>query len=385
MAESLLIGKGQRPLHLLPHLANRHGLIAGATGTGKTVSLRVMAEQFSRIGVPVFMADVKGDLSGMAQAGEASDRIRQRIEKLEIADWKGESFPVTFWDVFGEQGHPVRATVSDMGPMLLARLLNLNETQSGVLTLVFKYADDHGLLLLDLKDLRATLQHVSDNSRQIRAAYGNVSAASVGAIQRALLELEQQGADQLFGEPALDIDDLMQTDRDGRGLINILVADKLLHTPKIYATLLLWLISELFERMPEVGDPEKPKVVFFFDEAHLLFDDAPKALLDKIEQLVRLIRSKGVGIYFVTRVRRMYPRACWVSSATACNMRCGHSRRRTRRPCERRRRPFARTAISMSRRQSPNSELARRWCPASTRTALLSRWSAHWSCLRTAG
>ena len=301
MAESLLIGKGQRPLHLLPHLANRHGLIAGATGTGKTVSLRVMAEQFSRIGVPVFMADVKGDLSGMAQAGEASDRIRQRIEKLEIADWKGESFPVTFWDVFGEQGHPVRATVSDMGPMLLARLLNLNETQSGVLTLVFKYADDHGLLLLDLKDLRATLQHVSDNSRQIRAEYGNVSAASVGAIQRALLELEQQGADQLFGEPALDIDDLMQTDRDGRGLINILVADKLLHTPKIYATLLLWLISELFERMPEVGDPEKPKVVFFFDEAHLLFDDAPKALLDKIEQLVRLIRSKGVGIYFVTQ------------------------------------------------------------------------------------
>lgn len=301
MAESLLIGKGQRPLNLLANLANRHGLIAGATGTGKTVSLRVMAEQFSRIGVPVFMADVKGDLSGMAQAGEASDRIKQRIEKLELADWKGEGFPVTFWDVFGEQGHPVRATISDMGPMLLGRLLNLNETQSGVLTLVFKYADDNGLLLLDLKDLRATLQHVSDNSKQIKAQYGNVSAASVGAIQRALLELEQQGAEQLFGEPALDIDDLMQTDRDGRGVINILVADKLLHTPKIYATLLLWLISELFERLPEVGDPEKPKVVFFFDEAHLLFDDAPKALLDKIEQLVRLIRSKGVGIYFVTQ------------------------------------------------------------------------------------
>jgi len=287
-------------LALLPGLANRHGLIAGATGTGKTVTLQVLAERFSSIGVPVFMADVKGDLSGMAAAGTASEKMKKRLEMLGVAEPAWSAFPVTFWDVYGEQGHPVRATVSDMGPLLLARMLDLNDTQEGVLTLVFKVADDNGLALLDLKDLRAMLEFVGENAKDFRTGYGNVSAASIGAIQRGLLGLEHQGADRFFGEPMLDIADLMQTVR-GKGVINILAADTLLNSPKLYATFLLWMLAELFEQLPEVGDPEKPKLVFFFDEAHLLFDDAPKALLDKIEQVVRLIRSKGVGVYFVTQ------------------------------------------------------------------------------------
>jgi hypothetical protein len=282
-------------------MANRHGLIAGATGTGKTVTLRVIAESFSRIGVPVFMADVKGDVSGIAAPGQENPKISERVALLGIQDFRFAGYPVTFWDLYGSQGHPVRTTISEMGPLLLARLLDLNETQAGVLNLVFKVADDNGMLLLDLKDLRAMLQHVGDNAAQFKTKYGNVSPASIGAIQRALLQLEGQDAERFFGEPALDLDDLMQTDGSGRGVINILAADKLIHAPQLYATFLLWLLSELFERLPEVGDPDKPKLVFFFDEAHLLFNDAPNVLLEKIEQVIRLIRSKGVGVYFVTQ------------------------------------------------------------------------------------
>src|SRR5882672_5059574 len=300
MPEPLLVAKSQAELFLLPQLANRHGLIAGATGTGKTVTLQRIAEGLSRIGVPVFMADVKGDLAGLSQPGEAKGKIKERLDSLKL-DITFEACPVVFWDAFGQQGHPVRATISEMGPLLLARMLGLNETQAGVLTLAFKIADDNKLLLLDLKDLRALLQHVGDHARQFTTQYGNISAASIGAIQRGLLTIEQQGGDKFFAEPALNLDDLMQTDAKGRGVINILAADKLMTSPKLYATLLLWLLSELFERLPEVGDPEKPKLVFFFDEAHLLFNDAPKILLEKIEQVIRLIRSKGVGVYFVTQ------------------------------------------------------------------------------------
>jgi DNA helicase HerA-like ATPase len=301
MAEPLLIARtAQSDVVLLPALANRHGCITGATGTGKTVTLQVMAENFSRIGVPVFMADVKGDLTGISQAGSLTQKLQARLQSLGLPEPQWGGCPVTLWDVFGEQGHPVRATVSDMGPLLLARMLDLNDTQTGVLTLTFKIADEQGLLLLDLKDLRAMLQHVADNAAAIRTAYGNVSPASVGAIQRGLLALEQQGAERFFGEPMLDIDDLMQT-VGGRGVVNILAADKLMQAPKLYGTMLLWLLAELYENLPEVGDLEKPKFVFFFDEAHLLFDDAPAALLERIEQVVRLIRSKGVGVYFVTQ------------------------------------------------------------------------------------
>ncbi len=296
----LLIAKTDKFLGLLPRMANRHGLIAGATGTGKTVTLRVLAEHFSRIGVPVFMADVKGDLSGMALAGGDHPKVMERVDTLSLADFEPQGLPVVFWDLFGEQGHPVRTTVSEMGPLLLARLLDLNPTQTGILTLVFKVADDQGMLLLDLKDLQAMIRYVGDNAKEFRTTYGNISPASIGAIQRSLLTLEHQGAETFFGEPALNLEDLMQVDR-GHGVINILAADKLIQTPKIYATFLLWLISELFEQLPEVGDPNKPRIVFFFDEAHLLFDDPPEALLDKIEQVVRLIRSKGVGIYFVSQ------------------------------------------------------------------------------------
>jgi DNA helicase HerA-like ATPase len=301
MGQGLVIAKGNQDQLLLPHMANRHGLIAGATGTGKTVTLRVIAENFSRIGVPVFMADVKGDLSGIARPGLDNPKIDERVKKLAINGFEFAGYPTVFWDLFGDQGHPVRTTISDMGPLLMSRLLNLNETQSGVLTMLFKIADDNGLLLLDLKDLRAMLQYVGDNAAQFTTQYGNVSAASVGAIQRGLLSLAEQGGDKFFGEPALDLEDLMQTDGDGRGVVNILTADKLITAPKLYATFLLWLLSELFERLPEVGDPEKPKLVFFFDEAHLLFNDAPNVLLEKIEQVIRLIRSKGVGVYFVTQ------------------------------------------------------------------------------------
>jgi uncharacterized protein len=301
MSEPLLIAKNDHTeIYLLPQMANRHGLITGATGTGKTVTLQVLAEHFSSIGVPCFMSDVKGDLSGISRAGGGNAKVDARVAQLGLDDFSHCDFPVTFWDVWGEQGHPVRATVSDMGPLLLSRLLNLNDTQAGVLHLVFKIADDNGLLLLDMKDLRSMLQFVGDNARSFTTEYGNVSAASIGAIQRGLLALESQGGDHLFGEPMLDIDDLMQTD-DGRGVVNILAADKLMTAPKVYSTLLLWLLSELFENLPEAGDLDKPKLVFFFDEAHLLFDDAPPALVDKIELVVRLIRSKGVGVFFVTQ------------------------------------------------------------------------------------
>jgi len=300
MTEPLLIAKGKNPLYLLPRMANRHGLIAGATGTGKTVTLQSLAEQFSRIGVPVFMADVKGDLSGMSRAGGGNAKVEARVAELGL-DLKYEASSVVFWDVFGKKGHPVRATVSDMGPLLLSRMLNLNEIQAGVLTAVFKIADDQGMLLLDLKDLRAMLQFAAENASKFTSEYGNMSTASVGAIQRGLLQLEHEGGELLFGEPMLNLDDLMQTDAKGRGVINILAADTLYNSPRAYATLLLWLLSELFENLPEVGDLDKPKLVFFFDEAHLLFTDAPDALLSKIEQVVRLIRSKGVGIYFVSQ------------------------------------------------------------------------------------
>ncbi len=301
MSEPLVIAmSGKNELAMLPALANRHGCITGATGTGKTVSLQKLAECFSRIGVPVFMADVKGDLTGISQAGKLSDKMKARLEEHKLPEPQWGACPVTLWDVWGEQGHPVRATVSDMGPLLLARLLNLNETQEGVLALTFKIADDNSLLLLDLKDLRAMLQFVGDNAAKFKNEYGNVSSASIGSIQRGLLQIEQQGGERFFGEPMLDIADLMQT-VDGKGVINILAADKLMSNPRLYSTFLLWLLSELFENLPEVGDRDKPKLVFFFDEAHLLFSEAPPAVIEKVEQVVRLIRSKGVGVYFVTQ------------------------------------------------------------------------------------
>jgi DNA helicase HerA-like ATPase len=302
MSQPILIARNHElSSFILPKMANRHGLIAGATGTGKTVTLQTLAEGFSKIGVPVFMADVKGDLSGMSQAGGGNSKIEARIQQLALTDFSYANSPVTFWDVFGEKGHPVRTTIAEMGPLLLGRLLNLNEVQSGVLNAIFKIADDKGWLLLDLKDLRAMMQFVTENAAEYQAQYGNISAASAGAVQRALLQLETEGADRLFGEPGLNLDDLMQTDSQGRGVINILASDKLFNSPRIYATLLLWLLSELFEKLPEAGDLEKPKLVFFFDEAHLLFNDAPTALMEKIEQVVRLIRSKGVGVYFVSQ------------------------------------------------------------------------------------
>jgi DNA double-strand break repair helicase HerA and related ATPase len=301
MTEPLLVARNATTdLVLLPQMANRHGLITGATGTGKTVTLQTLAEHFSSIGVPCFMSDVKGDLSGVSQPGGGNAKVAERIESLALEGFAYQGFPVTLWDPFGTSGHPVRATVSDMGPLLLGRMLDLNDTQNGVLNLVFKVADDNGMLLLDLKDLRAMLAFVGENARQFTTDYGNVSSASIGAIQRGLLTLESQGGEQIFGEPMLNIADLIQTDR-GHGVINILSADKLMQSPKLYATLLLWLLSELFENLPEAGDLDKPKLVFFFDEAHLLFNDAPDALVEKIEQVVRLIRSKGVGVYFVTQ------------------------------------------------------------------------------------
>jgi len=298
---SLVIAKGQSDIAIIPKMANRHGLIAGATGTGKTVTLRTLAEQFSSIGVPVFMSDVKGDLSGLPFPGGENPKVNERIDQLGLKGFAFEGYPVVFWDVFGEQGHPVRTTVSEMGPLLLSRILMLNDVQSGVLNLVFRIADDNGLLLLDLKDLRSMVQYVGDQAALFKTQYGNISPASIGAIQRSLLVLEEQGGDRFFGEPALSLEDFMQTDAKGRGHINIFTADKLMQNPKLYATMLLWMLSELFEQLPEVGDPDKPGLVFFFDEAHLLFDDAPRVLVDKIEQVVRLIRSKGVGVYFITQ------------------------------------------------------------------------------------
>ena len=301
MADPILIAQhGDTQCFILPGLANRHGLITGATGTGKTVTLQKLAESFSGIGVPVFMADVKGDLTGISQPGSIQGKLADILKERGLPSPTPVACPVTLWDVFGQQGHPVRATISDMGPLLLGRMLDLNDTQAGVLNLVFKIADDNGLLLLDLKDLRAMLQHVGDNAKQFTTQYGNVSTASVGAIQRGLMQLESQGADKFFGEPMLNLDDMMQS-VGGKGVINILAADKLMSAPRLYASFLLWLLSDLYERLPEVGDPEKPKFAFFFDEAHLLFADAPKVLLERIELVVRLVRSKGVGVYFVTQ------------------------------------------------------------------------------------
>ena len=301
MADPLLIAQ-RDPIQtaILPALANRHGLITGATGTGKTVTLQKMAESFSAIGIPVFAADIKGDLSGVGKPGRIEGKIAEVLAGRGIDIPKPHACPVTFWDVFGKQGHPVRATISDMGPLLLARMLDLNETQSGILNIAFKIADDEGMLLLDLKDLRAMLQHVGDHAAEYKTEYGNISKASVGAIQRGLLQLQTQGAEQFFGEPALDLDDMMQT-VDGQGVVNVLAADKLLTSPRLYTTFLLWLLSDLYERLPEIGDPEQPRFVFFFDEAHLLFKGAPKVLLERIELVVRLVRSKGVGVYFCTQ------------------------------------------------------------------------------------
>ncbi|MDT0852424.1 DUF853 domain-containing protein [Escherichia coli] len=302
MSEPLLIARTpDTELFLLPGMANRHGLITGATGTGKTVTLQKLAESLSEIGVPVFMADVKGDLTGIAQSGKASEKLLARLKNIGVNDWQPHANPVVVWDIFGEKGHPVRATVSDLGPLLLARLLNLNDVQSGVLDIIFRIADDQGLLLLDFKDLRAITQYIGDNAKSFQNQYGNISSASVGAIQRGLLSLEQQGAAHFFGEPMLDIKDWMRNDANGKGVINILSAEKLYQMPKLYAASLLWMLSELYEQLPEAGDLEKPKLVFFFDEAHLLFNDAPQVLLDKIEQVIRLIRSKGVGVWFVSQ------------------------------------------------------------------------------------
>lgn len=298
--KAIFIGKGEQPAFLTLALANRHGLVTGATGTGKTVTLQVMAEGFARAGVPVFAADIKGDLSGISEMGEAKDFILSRAKDMGL-DFKPDQFSTVFWDVFGEQGHPVRATVSEMGPLLLSRMMDLNDVQEGVINIAFRVADEQGLLLLDMKDLRAILSYIAEHADELTTQYGNVSKQTVGTIQRQLLVLENQGADKFFGEPALQLKDFMRTDANGRGIVNILVADKLMQSPKLYATFLLWMLSELFEEMPEVGDPLQPKLVFFFDEAHLLFNDAPKALMDKIEQVVRLIRSKGVGVYFVTQ------------------------------------------------------------------------------------
>ena len=301
MANPIRIAKTDVFQYILPKMANRHGLIAGATGTGKTVTLQSLAEGFSALGVPVFMADVKGDLAGMSQAGGGNPKVDARVAQLGLTDFKPQASPVTFWDIFGKKGHPVRTTIAEMGPLLLARMLNLNDVQGGVINSIFKIADDKGWLLLDLKDLRAMAQHAAEHAAEYQTNYGNISAASVGALQRALLQVEAEGGDLLFGEPALNLDDLMQTDAQGRGVINILASDQLFNSPRVYATLLLWLLSELFEKLPEVGDLEKPKLVFFFDEAHLLFTDAPPVLMQKIEQVIRLVRSKGVGVYFVSQ------------------------------------------------------------------------------------
>ncbi len=301
MADPIFLGLGESPVYLLPKYANRHGLVTGATGTGKTVTLQVLAEAFSCRGVPVFLADIKGDLTGICQQGGGNAKLEERAAQIGLSPYEYSGFPVIWWDLFGEKGHPIRSTVSEMGPLLLSRLLNLNDVQEGVVNIAFKYADDNGLLLLDLKDLRALMTHVAENAQQIQREYGNVSSTSVGAVQRSLLVLEQQGGEMFFGEPALDLYDFQRVAPDGRGFINILAADKLMNNPRLYSTFLLWLLSELFETMPEVGDLAQPKLVFFFDEAHLLFNDAPKALVEKIEQVVRLIRSKGVGVYFVTQ------------------------------------------------------------------------------------
>ncbi len=372
MADPILIAKrGATECVLLPEMANRHGLITGATGTGKTVTLQTLAESFSRIGVPVFMADVKGDLTGITQPGTIGSKLAALLKERGIEAPPSAACPATLWDVFADdkaaQGRPVRATVSDMGPLLLARMLSLNETQQGVLQLVFKIADDNGLLLLDLKDLRAMRQHVGDNASEFTTGYGNVSAASVGAIQRGLLQVDAQGGDRFFGEPMLNIADFLQTEND-RGVVNILAADRLLISPRLYATFLLWMLSELFEHLPEVGDLDKPKLVFLFDEAHLLFNEAPKVLVERIELVVRLVRSKGVGVYFVTQNPLDIPDTVLAQLGNRVQHALRAFTPRDQKGREGgRRHPCARTPASTSRPRSPNSRSARRWSACSTR------------------
>ncbi len=369
MADPILIAKGETELFLLPRMTNRHGLIAGATGTGKTVTLQRLAEGLSRIGVPVFVADIKGDLSGISQPGTDKPKIKERVEMLGLKVFAYSECPAEFWDVFGEQGHPVRATTASLGPLLLSRLLNLNDTQSGVLQIAFKVAADESLPLEDLKDLRALLAHVAENANKYKIEYGNISTASVGAIQRGLLILDQQGGDKFLGKPALDLMDLIKTDKFGRGVVNIFVADRLMSSPTLYSSFLLWMLTELFTRLPEVGDLDKPKLVFFFDEAHLLFNDAPDALLEKIEQVVRLIRSKGVGIFFVTQNPVDIPDKVLGQLGN----RVQHALRAFSRAIKKRsrppRKPFVRTTISTSPRRSPSSPSAKRSCRCSTRRA----------------
>ena len=377
MPDPLRIAKSSNDLYLLPAMANRHGLVAGATGTGKTVTLQVMAENFSRIGVPVFAADVKGDLSGISQPGKDNPRLAERVKKLELGDFAFAGNPTDCWDVFAEEGHPVRSTVSEMGPLLFSRLLNLNDTQAGVLTLVFKIADDGGLLLLDLKDLQAMLQNVGDNAKQFQTQYGNISAASIGAIQRGLVTLQQQGGDKLLGEPALNLDDLMQTDSSGRGVINLLAADRLMSSPKLYATFLLWLLSELFEKLPEVGDPDKPKLVFFFDEAHLLFTDLPKVLEEKVEQVIRLIRSKGVGVYFVTQNPLDIPEVILGQLGNRVQHALRAFTPADQKSVRAQPKPFVLTPRSMWRRPLPSLPSERRSCRSWTRKGYRRRWNVH--------
>ena len=390
--EKIFIGKGDQPAWLTLALGNRHGLVTGATGTGKTVSLQVMAEGFARAGVPVFAADIKGDLSGISEVGEATDFIVKRASAMGLA-FQPDQFSTIFWDVFGEQGHPVRATVTEMGPLLLSRMLDLNDVQEGVLNVAFRVADDNGLTLIDMKDLRSLLDAIvpdagkkpgdgEDPLASIRKAaqgFGNVTKATVGTIQRQLLVLENQGATKFFGEPALTLKDFMKTDSEGRGMVNILVADKLMQSPRLYSTFLLWMLSELFEELPEVGDLPKPKLVFFFDEAHLLFTDAPKPLMDKIEQVVRLIRSKGVGVFLSRKIQSTCPTRCWPSWATVCSMRFAPSRHATRRRLRPPPRLFVPIRSSIPRGSSWSSARVRRWF-RSLKTAARQRWlSASWS------
>ena len=369
------LATGDAPVYLEPAMANRHGLIAGATGTGKTVTLKVLAESFSDMGVPVFLADIKGDLSGMVNMGVETKHIRRSIDNMHIEGFEHAAYPVRFWDVYGKQGHPVRTTITEMGPDLLARLLGLNDTQSGILRIVFRIADDKGLLLLDLKDLRSMVQYVGDNAKEFKLTYGNISSQSVGAIQRALMTLEDEGAAAFFGEPALDIADWMDWDENDRGVMNILECQELFQHPLLYATFLLWMLTELYEMLPEAGDLDKPKLAFFFDEAHLLFDGAPKALVDKVEQVVRLIAPRACPSGSSLRIPPICPTACWARSATGCSTPCGPIPPRIRRPSGPPPSPSAPTGSLTLRRPSRPSAWVRPWSPCWTGRAFPPLWS----------
>ena len=374
--DQILIGQGEHPVNLLARYGNRHGLVAGATGTGKTVSLMVLAEGFSRLGVPVFLSDVKGDVAGLALPGTPSDKIQQRVARIGMEGFAHEASPVVFWDLLGESGHPVRTTVSEIGPNLLGRILELNDIQSGVLEIVFQLSDEQGLLLLDLDDLRALLAYVAANRNEISTQYGLVSPQSIGAIQRALLSLEREGGKEFFGEPALDLTDLLRTDLSGRGIINILAAHELILKPRLYSSFLLWLLSELFENLPEIGDLDKPKLVFIFDEAHLLFEDSPPALRQRVEQVVRLIRSKGVGVYFCSQFPDDVPGEILARLETASNTPCAPSPRGTRKRSVQRRKRLRPIRSSMLPRLSPSSVSAKRWSPRCRKRACRCRSSA---------